>query len=246
MILLQLKMIYTYGDINDIEKYHDGNYHENLLLVLRHLDPNNSSKYRNWIMVDGGSGNDNSYEKCVCSHWIRNYHIATHHITKDKIIVGSSCIHLFNSEYKKKTSRAIAMLKNPHDKYCPRCDRKVSGGVVEQYPNEKNIYHKKCWKIKESEEFDNMLVKCKWCNIKFKRKDLDEHLITHQKEIKKYEIQLQIKNMRNHKITFGKYKGIKMKIILANDRGYIQWLARDSYSDHIKDMTKLLLRIKVK
>ena len=97
-------MIYTYNDAKQIEGYIDGRYHENMMLLLRHIDPNGSSSYKNFIWYAGATNELSQINKCCCSHDIIHEHQAEHIITHDRIILGSRCIELFNPDYKKMTT----------------------------------------------------------------------------------------------------------------------------------------------
>jgi hypothetical protein len=139
-------MIYTYPDINKIEDYVDGKYQANLQLVLAHIDPLESKDYTNWQFDHYIETDGTSRYKCVCSHHIKNAFAVRHIESEDQIVVGSSCVHRFNSDYIKLTKRAITLSKHPEYKYCPTCDKKVRQTLVDRYPDAQNVYHKKCWK----------------------------------------------------------------------------------------------------
>jgi hypothetical protein len=189
------------------------------MLLLKHIDPNGSSSYNNFIWYPMETNKLSHLTKCCCSHDILNEFQAEHITTHDKIILGSSCIELFNADYKKLTKRALALRKNPDAKYCPSCDRKVRKTTVEQFTNQNNIYHNKCWKLEQDFLYQNMEIDCEWCDEKIKQKDLKNHYIIHEALIEQHEAGEIV-------IRFGKHINKKLKYILDHDIGYLRWLGR--------------------
>lgn len=227
-------MIYTHAIVSLLPGYKDGNYRHNLLLVMRHIDPNDSDSFENWKWYGMGGSDLTSNGNCVCSHDIRYVFHAEHKETTDIIELGSECINLFDPLFKKITHRAITLHKHPTNKYCPKCDKKVQGTVVAQYPNEQEIYHKSCYKKHKQELHDNEKLKCNWCEFEPARKDFKEHMKIHDAEIK-------LHNAKQRRLTFGKHNGKTLSEIYKSDRGYVSWLRQNAYNDSLMEDVKLLL-----
>jgi hypothetical protein len=144
---------------DEVEGYEEGKYWNNLLLVLKHLDPNDSSDFKNWEDIDNVQANVNDVQanvndeqdivdKCVCSHKITWVSTARHKITRDTISVGNVCIGKFSAELKANAERRIRTYKGKAngDKYCGICETKVNKKVVDKFPNMDTHYHMKCLK----------------------------------------------------------------------------------------------------
>lgn len=215
-------MIYTYIDVCEFPGYENGKCKKNLLIVLRTLDPDGSDSFDNWAMYKVGLADLSDVGRCVCSHDIKYQFSAIHIKTGDIIELGSECINSFDPEYKKITQRAIDLFKNPNNRYCPMCDKKVPHKVVDKYIGEKVVYHDTCYKKCENR------VKCKWCKYRPLTHEATEHFKIHI--------------AKRYRITFGKYKNKVLSEIYKCDNSYIGWLSRSAYNPVLKEYTSLLLK----
>lgn len=227
-------MIYTYDDVCKLPNYKDGDYRHNLLLVMRHVDPNKSDSFDNWVMYHVGSSNLSYIGKCVCSHVIKYVFHAIHIKTMDIITLGSDCISQFDLTYDKITNRLITLHKKPDNVYCLKCNKKITQKIIDKYPDEEIEYHKSCFKKHRIEIFNNEQVDCELCTIKLTRKELEKHMEIHKAEIK-------IKEVRQRTLTFGKFAGKTLLHVYTYNRGYVLWLAKNAYSVSLANDAKLIL-----
>lgn len=143
-------MNYTFDFLNAHVDYVLGDHHRNLLKALAWVDPGGSSSFKNWDVVDSATERDTL---CCCSHRIKNVFSIIHKTTGDTMEMGSRCIKRFEDKEKNsKVNRLLNLLKNENIKYCAKldCDSKtrVRQSVVDQFPDQKEFYHKKCLKSK--------------------------------------------------------------------------------------------------
>jgi hypothetical protein len=99
------------------------NKHENLLEVLAHLDPNGSSAYSNWEIVNEMA---RAVINCACGHEIMYINNIQHKVTKATIDIGSKCINKFSKHMKDAQNRRLRVFKNPNNKYCGKCSVKFN------------------------------------------------------------------------------------------------------------------------
>lgn len=187
----------------------------NLKKVLAHLDPNDSDDYHNWQLFDEVIEEN---IKCACSQDIYKVHKLVHKETGYTISVGSECIKKFSPELKHQVNRILALHKQPNNKYCKHCDKKVRDSVVEQYPDKNEFYHKtclnacfdKCYTCYKHKEYDCLCVyaKCKLCP-----KMLN---LTIEEPVCENCILNRIPEALAFKMKYGKYTGISLGEMLKN------------------------------
>ena len=149
-------MATTHADLVNKLDY-GSNHFKNLQMVMRHLDPTNSSSADNWEDVKQLA---ELTPKCICAHDIKYCFSVTHKITKEEMVLGSRCIERFFPEQKDKVKKLLSrhktFLKNPDAKYCTHCDTRVSGRIAQDQTEQKlKPYHVKC--------LNKLFTKCYEC-----------------------------------------------------------------------------------
>ena len=123
----------------------------NLKRALAWVDPNNSESIDNWDVDRSFGGSDKGYygKGCVCGKDILYEWRIKHKETQDTMEIGSVCIgKFFDADAVKFVANAKTLMEKPNAKFCPMCHRKVRDSVVEQYPDEDEVYCKSCYKKK--------------------------------------------------------------------------------------------------
>jgi hypothetical protein len=149
--MLSVDKFYSFETLKEIIPY-DGDLFGNLCKALRFLSHNDTCNREDWSDIreiedvewfDDEPPDDQN--NCICGHHIKKMYWAVNKYNQNIVCVGSSCITKFGDV-------AIARLKELKEKRknirkCFKCNKTVSAPIVKKYSHEKNIYHKKCYKV---------------------------------------------------------------------------------------------------
>jgi hypothetical protein len=209
------KQEYEYSDLIDKIDYKPGDYHKNLLKVLKFIDPTSDSSYSKWKV--GTITESLTPSKCCCGHTILYRCQAIHRESKKVIIIGSKCFKNFlpNKNIEKEINKKLRKAKDPSIVDCSYCKKTVSKPIVEQQKNKKKKYHKKCLVDK--------FGKCYNCE-----------------KIKLYDCLCPLKET----LKFGKYKGQLYSEMIKTPQklSYLGWLFKNTKNEKFKNKLKYIIR----
>lgn len=217
-------MEYTYDDVKDFEGYRNGNYHENLKLVITKLSDDNTTNFNDWMLCEK---NSNNIYNCCCSHKIYDDFYVQHIRSKNVILLGSFCIKRFMKH--QHTDLRIEKHRRKNYFVCPRCDKKVSDKTSKQFPNLKIIYHKGCFKKNK--------------DIKKKMKVVLEEMIKEVVQLPNFsDVEILKKYTKYRMGSNTKYPNKKLSTIYKKDKRYICWLSENCYNEDTKFHAKLTIK----